>query len=115
MMGNPQGGRAIARLPIRSGLPVTVNQAKRLATEEWHDSTGLAYPQFHVSIPLRASRSVDKSMLEESLNQLVCRHSALRTAFVPNASISGNDRRTRLRSFSSTGVVEPGLYKQNIV
>jgi Condensation domain len=82
--------------------------------EEIWDRSSTKYSPFQIPLLLNLEGPLSVTALESALNQLVGRHTALRTALLP-ASIASIERQARLQAFAKTGLFFPGLYRQSVV
>ncbi len=96
-------------------VPASFNQEGRLMFEEILRWSGRRYPSAHLRFGLKFEGTLDPSALEAALNEIVRRHTALRTAFVPSAKISPLERTARLRAFANSGLFAPGLFQQLVL
>lgn len=74
---------SIPRLVAGSELPLSYNQEGRLLLEWFSGIRGVQQPPFHAVLGLDWAGDLDFEVLETAINQIIQRHQALRTSFVP--------------------------------
>ena len=62
-------------------LPLTSNQASRLARDAWVRAEGISIPPHHMGCAFRLAGPLDRAVLRQALAEVVARHEALRAAF----------------------------------
>jgi NRPS condensation-like uncharacterized protein len=96
-------------------LPLAFNQEKRLLLEELARIRSVKYPPFSIPFILRLEGRLNLTLLQKALNEVIHRHSVLRTAFLPSTTVPPLERQARLELFADSGIMVPGLYRQSIL
>ena len=106
----------IKKVNCEGNLPVSLNQEKRLLTEELRClNLTRHYPPFNFTLALSLEGVVNATEIEIALNRVIIRHAVLRAAFFPADDLAPQERQERLRIYSKTGAIVQGLYKQAVV
>lgn len=82
---------------------------------EYNSHRGRKIPPPLIRIGLRLRGDLNTDALKQALDDLLCRHPALRTAFLENPGISSGERDMLLEEFARTGIVQGGLYTQMLL
>ena len=89
-----------------------INQERVLLFREYASRHGRPSPPPLIRIGLRLRGTLNVDILQAALDDLLCRHPALRTAFLENPNISAGKRERQLNGFARTGLVHSGLHMQ---
>lgn len=91
--------------------PVSIQQERRLLTEEIETLTFGEPSGFNTPLFLRTNAPVNLGQLETALVRLIQRHSVLRSSFRRTEGVTLEERKRRLEAFQQTGRFEPGMYE----
>ena len=95
--------------------PLTFNQERLLLIYEAHERNGQACRYLNFPLLFEFCGPPDRGAIEQALNCLVHRYSALRTAYLPTSAYSATARAMLLTTFARTGLWIPGLYAPLVV
>jgi hypothetical protein len=91
-------------------LPLAFNHERHLVMEEVQALLGRVPTGGRLPLLFRFAGNVERERVEKALNGVIRRHSALNSAYTPNARYDPADRTRQLRFFAQTGLFVPGLY-----
>lgn len=96
-------------------LALAFNQERHLVAEEVMALHGVVPSGARSPLVFRINAPIAHGPIERALNEVIRRHSALRTAYGPNERYSRDDRWLQLQVFARSGVFVPGLYVQRVL
>lgn len=96
-------------------LALAFNQERHLVAEEVMALHGVVPSGARSPLVFRINAPIAHGLIERALNEVIRRHSALRTAYGPNERYSRDDRWLQLQVFARSGVFVPGLYVQRVL
>jgi hypothetical protein len=103
---------------MNSGLinfPVSFNQERRLLSEEAARLGLSRLPPFHAVFGFTIGCEVNLRALESAFDEIIRRHTILRTAFVPSRNAATSEHQLAVKRFVQTGLFRSGVYQQLVV
>lgn len=96
-------------------LPLSVNQERVLLARELNARNATNVFSNNLVTGIMLTGPLDCQVLERTLNEILRRHSSLRSSILNNLAIPKNERQAKLRAFARTGLFDPGMYLQSTI
>ena len=106
--------RTFDPVPLFSALPLCINQEQRLAREELAAKRAERLPPSNLVSAVQLSGPLNVHVLSQAVEDLVARHSALRSTVRACRNMPPTIRFLRLQTFARSGVYDPGLFEQTV-
>lgn len=110
--------RLLARVAFeRVELPVTINIEKRLYFSSYWQSLfdSSSSPPFNLLLSLEFIGALNIRRLKDALDELIHRHTALRSVFHIARDVSAEERKTAVLNFVRSRTFAPGLFRHSIM